>query len=164
MSEPARAQVNLILQQFAAHLGLPDIALNSSDGVQIALDDVILRIEFDPDEANLMLIAPIGEPDRPTLRTYERLLDANLFWQATGGATIARDSGSGLLLLQRILHVASLDAAGFDAAILSLCAATESIRGLLAGADQDDRDSLSNEPAEGPLNAIQGAAAAIIRG
>ena len=162
MSEPARAQVNAILEQFAAQVGLPSVALDPSDRVQIALDDVIIRIEFDPDGANLILVAPIGEPDSPSLRSYERLLEANLFWHATGGATIARDAGSGVLLLHRMLHVASLDAAGFDAAILTLCGATETIREILATADQGTRNDRTDDRAGGLFGEVEGGAPTIV--
>jgi hypothetical protein len=134
MTSPLYHQVNAVLGQFGAHVGLPGCALDDEGAAQLALDEVFVTLLLDEPAGSLLLLSPVGRP-QPSSEIYGWLLDANLFWSGTAGATLARDAASGSVVLQRSLPGAGLDLEQFETALQTLVDAAERLRGRLAEHD-----------------------------
>lgn len=93
-------------------------------------------------------MSPVGRPQASS-EIYGWLLDANLFWLGTAGATLARDAASGSVVLQRSLPGARLDLEQFEAALQTLVDTAERLRGRLA---QHDMPGGEQEDAAAPLS------------
>jgi len=92
----------------------------------------------------MLMLASLGRPEASAI-VYGRLLDANLFWAAAAGATLAREAASGSVVLQRALPVAGLDITRFEAALQSFVDAAERLRDRLT----DDAEAFERQPAVG---------------
>ena len=141
MNSPLHHQVNAVLERFAAHVGLSVCTLDEEGGAQLALDDVLVSLLVDDSAGTLLLLSSIGQPE-PTVQTYASLLDANLFWSGTGGATLAREASSGSIVLQHALPVAGLDLDPFETALQGFVDTVEWLRAVL------EADGAPIEPAE----------------
>jgi hypothetical protein len=131
MSSPLHNQVNAVLEQFGAHVGLDVCELDEDGGAQFALDDVFVSLLLDEKTGSLLLLSSIGRPEA-SAEVYGRLLDANLFWSGASGSTLARESASRSIVLQRSLLVAGLDLEQFESTLRGFVDTAERLRDTLA--------------------------------
>lgn len=114
MSSILRNQVDDVLGKFAAQAGPEDLRLDEEGSAQFALDETFVSLDLD-EAAGQVMLSPVGQP-AAAAEIYGRLLDSNLFWSGADGATLARDSTSGTIVLLRQLPVEGLDLQGFEVA------------------------------------------------
>lgn len=136
-----RNRVNDLLSGFGSGVGLSGCALDSGGVAQFAFDGIFVSLVLDAAAGELRLLAPIGRPDAWSLGP---LMDSNL---AGGGMLVAREAGSGLVLLMRILALDGLDLPRFEAALSALVDRAESLRATLAvTAEPDLRQGVEIQP------------------
>jgi hypothetical protein len=88
-----REYVNGLLQEIGKSLDLPGLVLDENDHCVLLFDDkVVLNMELDNDKELLIIYSYIGEvPFEGRETIFEALLESNLFWKDTQGATIGID-------------------------------------------------------------------------
>ena len=95
-----RKELDGLVSDLGKEIGIPDLALDEESYGCLFVDDVALNLEYDEEGNRLLLYTRLGEaPERGRESFYETLLDANLFWKGTGGATIGLDKETGGVLL-----------------------------------------------------------------
>jgi hypothetical protein len=127
-------QVNAVLEQFAARVGLEECTLDERGSAQLAFDDVFVSLLLDEERGALLLLTNVGRP-QASAEIYGWLLDANLFWSGGRGATLARDPAARSIILQRPLPVAGLEPEHLEAALENFVGAAEELRRRLAQAE-----------------------------
>ncbi|CCB66687.1 type III secretion system chaperone [Hyphomicrobium sp. MC1] len=138
MSSHLSNQVNGVLEQFGAQVGVPSCALDDEGGLEFALDNTHVSLLLDEDKGALLMLSTLGRPPA-TAETYGRLLDANFFWSDFDGVTLARDSISQAIVLQRSLAVEGLDYPKFEQGLQRFVETAERLVGIL-GAEETQED------------------------
>ncbi|WP_129781742.1 type III secretion system chaperone [Peristeroidobacter soli] len=140
-------EANAAVEHFGAQTGLEQCSLDERGTALLAFDDVPVSLLLDETNGALLLLATIGRPPA-SAQTYGWLLDANLFWAATHGATVARDVAAGTIFLQQSLPVAGLQSEHLEAALQRFVTSVEELRRRLgqtdAGPSPDDRGELTS--------------------
>ncbi len=79
-----------LLAQLAELIGLDDIRLNEQHAYLLVFDDSLrVEIAYDADSESLIISSDLGSlNDKFAAHWYPILLEANVFWAATGGTTI----------------------------------------------------------------------------
>jgi hypothetical protein len=109
----SRELLESLLTDLGAEVGLPDLALDEHDYCCLVLDDLAINLETDGEE--LFLYANLGPlPGDEAARTelLAELLDANYFWQGTGGGVLAASREEGFVLFLMRSRVDALDVTG----------------------------------------------------
>jgi hypothetical protein len=99
----------LLLGELGESLSLPKLLEPDEDDSCHVLFDEKVAVEFRRASGSLVLFATLGEfdtSDRPDLALG--LLEANLFWQGTAGATLGV-SNAGLVVMAHRMPLAGLD-------------------------------------------------------
>jgi hypothetical protein len=94
-------------------VGIDDLSLDDGGACTLRFDETVLALALDEDEDRLVLHAGLGPlPAEGRAELLARLLEGNLFWKDTHGATLALDRRNARVLL---LRAVPLDAppAGF---------------------------------------------------
>jgi hypothetical protein len=93
--------VNDLLQAIGQSLDLPGLALDGNGHCVLLFDDkVVLNMEFDREKELLIIYSYIGEvPYEGREIIFETLLESNLFWKDTQGATIGIDKQTQTVVL-----------------------------------------------------------------
>jgi hypothetical protein len=93
--------VNELLQSIGKSLDLPGLALDDNGHCVLLFDDkVVLNMEFDREKELLIIYSYIGEvPYEGREIIFETLLESNLFWKDTQGATIGIDKQTQTVVL-----------------------------------------------------------------
>ena len=136
MADSLRRRVNHVLAEFATRVGLGTCQLDDEGGAQFAIDDVLVSLLLDDDAKALLLLASVGHPE-PGAEIYGKLLDANLFWDGAGGATLARVPASGAIVLQRSLRWDDIEIGEFEAALQRFVDAAERFARRLNETDEE---------------------------
>jgi Tir chaperone family protein CesT len=94
-----------VIREFGEKIGIPQLAFDDRGFCQLAFDDrTVVQIQAN-DEAGtcvlFSLVATLEQSDR--LPIYESLLQANLFWSGTDGATLGVEPQTGSVFLARQL-------------------------------------------------------------
>lgn len=92
----AKDVLQALLNEFASYIGLSELYLDSEGLCRLLFDDKIeLHIQVKEKDSSLMLFAIFATiPENYAKEIYVDMLQANLFWQQTGGATLALDKSS----------------------------------------------------------------------
>jgi hypothetical protein len=91
-----------LIRALGAAVGIPDLALDAAGACALRIDAIPMRIEHEPEADRLLLVATLGAPPAGEKEAlYARLLEANLAWKDTAGATIALDPRGARILLLR---------------------------------------------------------------
>ena len=99
----------LLLRELGESMSLPKVLEPDKDDSCHVLFDEKVAVEFRRDAGWLVLFSALGEfdtSDRPDLALA--LLEANLFWQGTAGATLGV-SNAGLVVMAHRMPLAGLD-------------------------------------------------------
>ena len=108
-----RDDARQLLDTFGRLVGLDELPLDESGRLAIAVDDdLTVDIEFEDDRDTLLLSADLetlgSEPDAGRLAG---MLRANLYFDATAGATLALEGVENRVVLQRAVAVQGSDGA-----------------------------------------------------
>lgn len=137
-------EVNEIVKCFGARAGLDQCSLDDRGTALLTFDDVPVSLLLDEERGALLLLATVGRPPA-TAEIYGWLLDANLFWAGTRGATLSREAAAGVILLQQSLPVADLQAEALETSLERFVTTVENLRSQLG---QHDADPLPNDTHE----------------
>jgi Tir chaperone protein (CesT) family len=90
----------ILVRSFGLHLGLPDLTTDEDGYVALTFDEQELHLQYEEDANRVMIFTRLGEVevDR-TAEIYGMLLEANLFWRGTRGATFSVDPDPGIVFL-----------------------------------------------------------------
>ena len=90
-----------LFAQWTAQLGLPEVALDATGMAALEIEQgIIVNFQAQPSPAVLTLLAWIGPlPQDWQAALMQDMLEANLLWIATGGATLSlqRNAQTGML-------------------------------------------------------------------
>ena len=107
-----------LLRALGAEVGIPQLELDGTGCCTLAFDEVIVNLELDDEAQELFLYASLGSvPDGAPASFYRELLDGNLFWKDTGGATLSLDREGRRVILLQTLSLDRISEAGFKAAV-----------------------------------------------
>ena len=112
MDESFKNHAEEILESLGLFLGLDDLKFSEEDDTCILqLDDKIqVNITLNSTNDTIILHHLIGTlPESNRSKIVEQLLQANLFWSGTNGATISMESDTGLVIIARALAIYTSD-------------------------------------------------------
>src|SRR6516165_10233600 len=115
-------------------VGIDALSLDDGGTCTLRFDETVLTLELDEGEDRLVLHAGLGPlPAEGQAELLARLLEGNLFWKDTHGATLALDRRNARVLL---LRAVPLDAppAGFPGLVERFVDAAEAWREVIATA------------------------------
>ncbi len=105
----------ILLDDFSRASGLPRPELDSEGFVTLGADDCVVHLRPSEDERFMEFYGRVGElPADPAPPLLEALLEANLAWQGTQGATLGLDRNSRLVMLCQRTPQAGLQLAEFQ--------------------------------------------------
>lgn len=114
MSRRERAQ--LLLNDMAVAKGMDSLTLDERGYCALGTsEDLVVHLHYDEDQDAFLFMAALGEAPDATrdaafaAYVYARLMEANLFWDATLGATLACER-SGYVVVQQLWPVGEQDA------------------------------------------------------
>jgi hypothetical protein len=115
--------------------GLGELALDEAGRLTLRFDDSVeVTFEEEAQDGRLVLSALLGEVGaEPSPAVLSELLDANFFWQRTGGATVAVERVSGRVVMTEALRLQGLDVPTFEVAVETFVAAAVRLSRRLAG-------------------------------
>ena len=95
------AYVNDLLEAIGVSLELPGLSLDENNHCVLLFDDkVVLNIELNEEKELLIIYSYLGEvPFEGREIIFETLLESNLFWKDTQGATIGIDKQTQTVVL-----------------------------------------------------------------
>jgi hypothetical protein len=106
-----------LMRALGADVGIPDLALDEAHCCTLAFDSVVVNFEFDESSEQLFLYASLGPMPAAGSRVYAQLLEGNLLWKDTGGATLSLDRKGGRVMLHQGLPAERLSEVDFKAAV-----------------------------------------------
>jgi len=111
--------VQALLHGLGQQMGLRQFQLDAEGGCALALDQrIIVSLQYRETENELWLYTDLGPVLRRSPAFYEKLLQANLFWQQTSGATLSLSADEPpRAVLARPLHCMLLEETSFGAAV-----------------------------------------------
>ena len=127
-------RADALIRALGHAVGIDALALDDRGTCTLRFDETILTFELDEGEDRLVLHAGLGPlPAEGRAERLARLLEGNLFWKDTQGATLALDRRDDRVLL---LRAVPLDAppAGFPGLVERFVDAAEAWREVIATA------------------------------
>lgn len=140
----------LLLRELGEAVHLPDLAADATGYAGLDVGGTLVRLQLNPDSGIVTLFARLGRvPDQHRAAVNERLLDANLFWQGTRGATIGADIETHEIVIEKEADSRHLDGRGFIEAVDGFTGAAEAWRrylaDLVASLDAGDMSALGRQ-------------------
>jgi hypothetical protein len=123
----------LLLRELGEAVHIPDLAADETGYASLDIDGTLVQLQLNPHTGIVTLFTRLGKvPDQHRAAVNERLLDANLFWQGTRGATIGADIESHEIVIEKEAESAHLDGPGLTALVDNFQRAVEAWRRYLA--------------------------------
>jgi hypothetical protein len=96
---------NRALHDFGEKFGLPDIVADANGLCTLRFDEKFtVQMQYDANHDRLTFFTRVGQiPAHAKLAAYEKLLQGNLFWIGTDGATLSVEPQDGTVFLARQL-------------------------------------------------------------
>ncbi|HOB61174.1 MAG TPA: type III secretion system chaperone [Candidatus Competibacteraceae bacterium] len=144
-----RENLQSLLNGFAHDIGLSELPLDANGLGTLLFDDTImLHLQINETTGTFILFSTIGTvPEQGRESFYADMLQANLFWQQTGGATLALEKSSQAAVLAYEQPLEGLDQAGFQGLIKQFLDVVEDWQGRLRDVGAGDRlDSGHDDP------------------
>ena len=128
-----RYTINAVLKRFGDDIGLENLALDDNDHCLLSVDDrQTVQIQLDCDRDELVLFTDLGRLGQSNrLEICETLLEANLFWNGTDGATVGLERSEGLLFLSDKTDPSRLDQKSFEAILERFINTTEELLAMI---------------------------------
>jgi hypothetical protein len=151
-----------LIGALGAGIGLPDLRLDDDGYCLLSVDDLELHLQYDADGDDLIAFSRLGSLDEDALpQAAPLLLQANLFWSGTNGATLALQPGDLGVMLQNRHAVAGLEPGTLDRWLEGFVTAAEQWTGIVAelnaraDADPSATGETTPRPPGGPSPMIQ---------
>ena len=97
---------NGLLKGLAHQVGIAGLEFDENGRCVLAFDEIVVSFEADPESHQLFLSASVGEaPHGLPEELYRQVLEANLLWHGTGGATLSLDDRSRRFMLVHAVPV-----------------------------------------------------------
>jgi hypothetical protein len=123
----------LLLKELGEVVHLPDLAADETGYAGLDINGTLVQLQLNPHTGIVTLFTRLGQvPDQHRAAVNERLLDANLFWQGTRGATIGVDIETHEIVIEKEADSAHLDGPGLIAVVDGFQRAAEAWRRYLA--------------------------------
>jgi hypothetical protein len=114
----ARRTANGLLHVLGQEVGIPRLGLDKTGCCALAFDEVVVNFELDEEAHQLFLYASLGSvPEEVPAAFYRELLDGNLFWKDTGGATLGLDREGQRVILHQTVAVGRISDTDFKALV-----------------------------------------------
>lgn len=112
-------QVQALLHALGQRMGLREFQLDAEGSGALALDQrIIINLQYREAEDELWLYTDLGLVPQRSPAFYQKLLQANFFWQQTAGATLSLSTAQPpRAVLAHPLHCKLLDDASLAAAV-----------------------------------------------
>jgi hypothetical protein len=125
-----------VLAAFGASLGLEGLALDEYQSCTLAIDEVMLTMQWKGDSQILLVYAPVGliDQDAPDPGLLWQLLEANCLGRGTGGLVLGLEPGLGAVILSGQLPTHNLEPVVLERYIESFANMADEWRGRLAEA------------------------------
>ena len=125
-------------------VGIDALSLDDGGTCILRFDETVLALELDEGEARLVLHAGLGPlPAEGQAELLARLLEGNLFWKDTHGATLALDRRNARVLLLRAVPLDS-PPAGFPSVVERFVDCAEAWGEVIATAFGAVRETTAN--------------------
>ncbi|QAU24766.1 CesT family type III secretion system chaperone [Dyella sp. M7H15-1] len=116
-----------ILGEFGKRVSLPDLAFDATGHCPLQFDEkIIVNLQIHASSGNLLMFSPVGvigdDADPSLLR---RLLNANVFWQETAGATLSVIGHDGTVMLAMQTPEDAMSLVSFEAQLDDFVKAVE---------------------------------------
>lgn len=100
-----------LISELGSRMNLPALKLDESGGCALEFNErITVSFQYREPENELWMYAILGHIPEGRPELYEKLLQANLFWRHTFGATLSLSGDAPpKVVLARPLHVTSLD-------------------------------------------------------
>ena len=134
MSEEPYAQAENAIASLGEVLGIENLELDEEDNSCLLQIDgrLEIHITFNDDRDELIIHHRVGKlPEEGRCDVVEQLLEANLFWAGTQGATLSIERETGDVFLARALNPNGLDGAALGAAVVAIADVADYWRTLL---------------------------------
>ena len=137
-------RADALIRALGHAVGIDALALDDGGTCTLSMDEVVLTLELDEGEDRLVLHAVLGPlPADGQAELFARLLEANLFWKDTHGATLALDRRNACVLLLRAVPLDS-PPAGFPSLVERFVDCAEAWREVIATAFGAVREPTAN--------------------
>lgn len=109
------ARYHELLEHLGTVTGLPELAPDEEGAVRLLFrNNLDLMLQSGSEEEEVLACATVATYDSADPAMLLDLLEANLFWQRTGGGTFAVEHSLGHVILQKAWRLESLDAETFE--------------------------------------------------
>jgi hypothetical protein len=127
-------RADTLIRALGHAVGIDALALDDGGTCTLSMDEMVLTLELDEGEDRLVLHAGLGWlPAEGQAELLARLLEGNLFWKDTHGATLALDRREDRVLLLRAVPLDS-PPAGFPGLVERFVDGAEAWREVIATA------------------------------
>lgn len=108
-----------LISELGSRMSLPALKLDENGGCALEFDErITVSLQYREPENQLWMYAILGHAPEGRPELYERLLQANLFWRHTLGATLSLSGDTPPnVVLARPLHLTSLDESSLSNAV-----------------------------------------------
>lgn len=155
MNTPQRLQA--LLHELGQRMELSQLQMDADGGYALELDQrMVVSLQYRETEDELWLYADLGPVPRRSADFYEKLLQANLFWQQTSGATLSLSGDQPPhVVLAQALHWMPMDDTLLGAAMERFVNAVEEWQVQL-NQDETAAESKAEDAARAPMaNAME---------
>ncbi|MCL2029299.1 MAG: type III secretion system chaperone [Deltaproteobacteria bacterium] len=142
-----------ILEAFGASIGVEGLALDEHQSCTLAIDEVMLTMQWIEDSEVLLVYAPVGMIDNKVgdNRQLLQLLEANCLGQGTGGLTLGVQPEFGAIILSGQLPTQNLNPVGLERFMEFFTSMAEEWSRRLAETRPEEAPDTSGIPAGGIL-------------
>jgi len=149
----------LLLQELGEAVHIPGLACDDTGYAGLDIDGMLVQMQLNPHTGIVTLFSRLGTvPEQHRAAVNERLLDANLFWQGTRGATIGVDIETHEIVIGKEADSRHLDGQGLVAVVDGFQRSAEAWRRYLADlmASLEAGDPSALDRARSPFLIIRG--------
>jgi hypothetical protein len=127
-------RADALIRALGHAVGIDALCLDDGGTCTLRMDELVLTLELDESEDRLVLHSVLGAlPADGQAELFARLLEGNLFWKDTHGATLALDRRNARVLLLRAVPLDS-PPAGFPNIVERFVDCAEAWREVIATA------------------------------
>jgi hypothetical protein len=84
-----KKDLDLLLSELGKGVGIEELALDKEDGCVLSFDELVVSLQYVPDNNSLVLFSNLGVLDGQDLSgQFAEMLEANFYERARGGPTI----------------------------------------------------------------------------
>lgn len=122
-----------LLSAFGNGIGLPELEPDAEGYVALGFDELPVHLQYDAEEDAVVAFCRIGTIDEDRREgILAWLMGANLFWQATRGATLAVEPIGDMVFVQQRIELPRTEPARFEAWLGTFVDVAEHWKGRLA--------------------------------